>query len=130
MKKIIFVFLTILLSLDAWCQDNSQNQSTTLSDNSRFEIIQSELAVKLTFKIDKFNGKVYLLVQSGKDLTWQLMYIEKQDNDVVKENQVNYQIFTSGLGIKYTFLMNVNSGITWELAKDTESDELFWNKIQ
>jgi len=130
MKKIIFVFLAILLSLDAWCQDNSQNQSTTLSDNSRFEIIQSELAVKLTFKIDKFNGKVYLLVQSGKDLTWQLMYIEKQDNDIVKENQVNYQIFTSGLGIKYTFLMNVNSGITWELAKDTESDELFWNKIQ
>ena len=84
MKKIIFVFLTILLSLDAWCQDNSQNQSTTLSDNSRFEIIQSELAVKLTFKIDKFNGKVYLLVQSGKDLTWQLMYIEKQDNDFYK----------------------------------------------
>lgn len=129
MKNLIFVFLAIIISINAWSQENYQSHSSTISDNSRFEIVQSDIGVKFTFKIDKYSGNVYLLVQGVKNLTWQLMDVEKQDNDVKKENQVNYQIFTSGLGVKYTFLMNVNTGITWQIVKDSESEELFWKKI-
>jgi len=43
-------------------------------------------------------------------------------------NKVNYQFFTSGIGIRFTFLVNINSGATWQLVINKNKDYL-WEPI-
>ena len=73
---------------------------------------------------------VYLLVEGTYGLLWELMIVQEHfsKNTTINE-KVNYQIFTSGLGPRYTFLINVNTGATWQLAEDSESDILFWTPL-
>ena len=127
MKKIILTLMLISLADLAFTQEIYHNQLSSAPDTSRFEIIQSELGVKITFLIDKYSGTIYQLVQGEKGLTWQLMAIEKHILNKTTPGKVNYQIFTSGQGIKFTFLLNVNTGATWKLAEDKESGVTFWS---
>lgn len=125
-KRIIFIVMLLSLSLQSWTQESNRHQISDVPPTSRYEIVQSELGVKTTLKIDKFLGHVYLLVKDSNDrLTWQLMDVEKQSNDTSIPGEVNYQVFTSGLGMRFTFLLNVHSGITWQLAEDSTYG-MFW----
>lgn len=130
MKRLIFSLIIIQSTIACWGQDISLHQSSTISDNSRFQIVQSELGVRYTFNIDKYTGSVFLLVEGTDGITWKLIEAELQAYNEKKENQINYQLFTSGIGVRYTFLMNVNTGITWQLVEDPVTKNLFWAKIQ
>jgi len=82
-------------------------------------LVQSLIAAKGTFKIDKFTGNVYQLVKTSTGtISWDLIIKEKVKGEVIKQGKVNYQFFTSGLAMKFTFLLNVNSGQTWQLVED------------
>jgi len=132
MKGIILFILLFLLLSPVWAQETPNHQYSDAPETSRYQIIQSELGVRLTFKIDKYLGEVYLLVKGEDDrLTWESMIKEEHPFDEAIQNQekVNYQIFTSGLGIKFTFLINVNTGATWQLVEDTEDKLLFWTPV-
>lgn len=126
MKKVLFISLLVYLSSPCWTQEVKHHQFSNAPETSRFQIVQSEIGARLTFNIDKYTGKVFLLVEGIEGLTWQLINAEKQEFDQTNPNQVNYQIFTSGLGVRLTFLINVNSGITWQLTEDTITGDYFW----
>jgi hypothetical protein len=90
----------------------------------------SDVAAKYTFKVDKFTGDVYQFVQrEDKTYTWQFIEKETSDKDILKQDNINYQLFSSGLGIRFTFLLNINSGLTWQLVRD-EKEGYFFHKIE
>lgn len=129
MKKIGFIICFIILVFPAFGQENGTNQTTSLRDG-QWEFFMSDVAVKYTFKVDKFNGNVYQFVQrEDKSYTWQLIEKEASKIDIQKQDSINYQLFSSGLGIRFTFLLNTNSGLTWKLVKD-EKDIYFFQKIE
>lgn len=129
MKKIGLVLIFIILRLSAFGQQNGTNQTTSLSDG-HWEFFMSDVAAKYTFKVDKFTGDVYQFVQrEDKSYTWQFIEKETSDKDIQKQDSINYQLFSSGLGIRFTFLLNINSGLTWQLVKD-EKEGYFFHKIE
>ncbi|MCJ7446971.1 MAG: hypothetical protein MUO72_04710 [Bacteroidales bacterium] len=130
MKRIFFTLMLVSLACPGWTQETYRNQFSSAPDTARYEIIQSELGARITLKIDKYDGQVYLLVESGKKLSWQLMAVEKHTQNKATPGKVNYQIFTSGLGVRFTFLLNVNTGATWQLAEHPEYKELFWSALE
>jgi hypothetical protein len=130
MKRIYIFLILFVLTVNGWSQETYHHQFSNTPETSRFQIVQSEFGVRFTFNIDKYTGSVFQLVKSESGLTWQIIEAEVQDFDEKKPNQVNYQIFTSGLGIRYTFLINVNTGITWQLTEDSESGDLFWSTLK
>lgn len=112
-----------------FAQESNRNQVSTAPDSVQYELIQSELGARYTFKVDKFNGYIFQLVQGEEDLTWQKIELVDIFQDKDSLDRVNYQLFVSGLGARYIFLLNVNTGMTWQLTEDLDSGELFWNWI-
>lgn len=55
--------------------------------------------------------------------------LENDQFSALTPNKVNFQLFMSGLGIRYTFLLHVHSGRTWQLKRDIETDRLFWSSM-
>lgn len=128
MKKLSFTICLIIFQFSAFAQENNSNQTTSLC-GGHWEFFMSDVAVKYTFKVDKFTGNVYQFVQRADNTyTWQLIERETSITDIQKQDSINYQLFSSGLGIRYTFLLNTNSGLTWKLVKD-ENDIYFFQKI-
>jgi hypothetical protein len=105
--------------------------SSTISDGARFEIVQSQLAAKWTFRLDRMCGLVHQLV-STKDggEAWEFMSIE--DHPVCKmDGKAHYQLFSSSLAAKFTFLMNTDSGRTWFIvSKKDQPDEHIWETFE
>lgn len=129
MKKVRFIICFIILGFPVFGQDNGSNQTTSLS-HGHWEFFMSDVAIKYTFKVDKFTGNVYQFVQrEDKSYTWQLIERETSRIDIQKQDSINYQLFSSGLGIRFTFLLNTNSGLTWKLVKD-EKDIYFFQLIE
>ena len=119
--------MIILFASKALAEETNRHQFSNAPDTSRFEIIQSELAAKITLKIDKYTGRVYQLVQGTKGLSWPLIASEKHPDDKILE-KVNYQVFTSDLAVRMTYLINVNTGASWQLAADEEGN--FWKALK
>ncbi len=126
-NKLIIVLL--LLSTTLFSREMGQHQNTEVPDSSRFSIIQSTLSADMTFKLDKFTGSVSRMVEGNKGIFWLKLKREKHSNDIQTRNSVNYQIFTSGLNIKMIYLLNVNTGVTWELSENSKLG-IFWKAIK
>ena len=125
----LLIILFSMCSANVSAQETNRNQFTSAPASSRFELVQSELAAKVTLKVDKFSGIVYQLVQGEKGVTWQIIESEKHPNDTATPGKVNYQVFTSGLAVRMTYLINVNTGATWQLSVDPEIGN-FWAVIE
>jgi hypothetical protein len=130
MKKIFLLLVFVALASYGICQEFYSHQTSSTPESSRFQIVQSEYGARYTFNIDKYTGNVFLFVKNKSENTWELIESEDQSNDETIPNQVNYQIFTSGLGPRFTFLINVNTGITWQLVEDNEMDIYWWKAIE
>lgn len=125
----ILIFCSVCIVPIFYTQASSSNQSTSVPTDSRFELIQSELAAKITLKVDKHSGAAYQLLQDEKGIAWQIIKSEKHPNDTIKAGKVNYQVFTSGLAVSMTYLINLNTGATWQLSIDPEVG-IFWAVIE
>jgi len=77
MKNIAAAILIFALSGSLLAQQNSDiHQQTTAPVGARFEIVQSELAAKWTFRLDRFTGQVSQLVNAtGGGVAWEVMGI-------------------------------------------------------
>lgn len=134
MKLQLIALLLAFNSLNVLSQENYPSYvSTAIPTESRYEIVQSNLAVKLTLKIDKYTGDTFLLTEDKKEKItfWaKLDRIKHSEDDLSLNNirKVNYQFFSSGLGIKFTFLMNINTGATWQLVVGL-NDEYLWEPM-
>lgn len=132
--------LLVLVPVFLSCSDNSnevgkainnnlENISNRLSEeNPRFEILQSHISAYVTLKFDTYTGDCWILTsaKSGGNY-WDV--IEREDSvlDVNKnKNKRNYKIFLSGLAVRYTYMINVNTGTVWQLCEDKKTDTVMF----
>lgn len=130
-NSVLAVVLAALTSLPLSKADAQrefvQHQRTATPATSRYELIQSTQGVRNTFRLDKTLGHVDQMVLGADSiLTWErISRLDHPAGDPQVPAAVNYQLFISGLGIRYTFLMNVNNGATWQVVTD-KNDVLVW----
>lgn len=127
MKKLILLFFALFLSVQFYAQD--RQAISTQMNNARFEVIQSPIARRYTFFLDKVDGKVYQLVQTqtGGD-SWQEMTVYPKDNQTYTEP--TYQIFIGGFAAADMFLINTKTGRTWLLVKENgDDDNTLWEEF-
>ena len=125
MKKIGLIICFIALTSSVFGQQSGANQTTSLC-GGRWEFFMSEIAVRVSLKIDKFTGEVFQLVQRANGtLTWEVIAKENNSKDIKKQDSINYQLFSSGLGIRHTYLLNTNTGLTWQLVESKKGDWCF-----
>lgn len=110
----------------AYGEDCANHERTSAPSDSRYELVQSPLAARTTLKLDKWTGATYIVVedQSGA-VSWQVMTRAAPD-PVPGGNKANYQIFTSAIAARFTYLLNVSTGATWLLVEDSTTGELLW----
>ena len=112
-----------VLSGLAAAQSNDVHQSTTQPAGGRFEIVQSPIAAKWTFRLDRHRGNVDQLVETQDGaLAWQGMFVLGLP-DVSPEPKARFTIFASGIAARFTFLIDSQTGQTWVLNSFSDTDE-------
>jgi hypothetical protein len=120
MKTVLTTAFFLSISLAAYAQDfDDANPSTSLA-GGRWELFTSVISARTTFKVDKFTGDVFVLLRKDKTSSWELIERDESTKDIQKQDLINYQMFSSDQGLRYTFLINTNSGLTWRLASDKD----------
>lgn len=135
MIRLLACFLLSMLYLPLRAQQSPSDihQHTAPPVNARFEIVQSELAAKLTFRLDRFTGHIAQLVRTATDENaWEDMQVVGLP-PITQATRPRFQIFTSGLAARFTFLFDTDTGKTWVVvavkrrASDgTEYDVSLW----
>lgn len=126
MKKILVFFILIFGSHSMHSQgidisnnyDKKYNSVSSSLSGGKYELVQSDMVARLTFKIDKHNGRVWQIIEeSDGSYSWDMIEREESANDVKIDNKINYQFFMSGLAVKFSYLINVNTGIVWQILE-------------
>lgn len=97
-------------------------QSTSASPAARFELVQSTLAANWTFRLDRYSGRIWKLVKKNDDDSgWEEMRVMglPRDQFVAKPH---FQVTTSGLVARHTFLIDNDTGKTWAIVIDKLKD--------
>lgn len=114
LKKICFFSLFLLASIPLNAEESALFTNAT-NNSGRFEIIQSPIEIKYTFKLDKKTGETWQLQGNIKSDYWHKMPTIS-DNFNYEEHEINYQIFVSGYDLNNCFLINIHTGKTWILS--------------
>jgi hypothetical protein len=131
MKKSIFIFYSALASSAVIAQEKDIriHSSTTIGSQSRYEIVQSTLAARWTFRLDKVCGNVGQLVKTKNEgVAWEPMLVMGLPK-CQADGKSRYQLFTSGLAARHTFLLNTENGKTWQVrntSDDQDAESLAW----
>lgn len=122
--NLLCVPFLLLLPTAAFGQSNAVNHESTLRPtDARFEVVQSPLAARWTFRLDRYTGRVDQMVQSFfGDPTWQEMPVIGLP-DEPNANRARFVLFTSGLAARHTFLMDSTTGKTWLLTTLPSTEE-------
>ena len=122
---LLIAALGALIAVSASAQQPSDaHRQTTPPTGARFEVLQSQLAARWTFRLDRFTGRIAQLVKTKEDEnTWEEMEVIGLPQ-IQAPNRARFQLFTSGLAARYTFLIDTDTGKTWVLVsvKRTRSD--------
>jgi acetyl-CoA acetyltransferase len=122
----------IVMTASAWLlMGSSQAQNSmaspphsasSSSNEARYEIVQSQLAARWTFRLDRMCGSVSQLVRTADDEnTWEPMVVAGLG--VCKtERAPRFQIFSSSLAARHTFLIDTSTGKTWTLTTYTDEE--------
>jgi hypothetical protein len=128
-SKLLWFFVLLLGAPDitsAQSEDRHEERTveTNVPSSVRFQIVQSTLAAKVTFKLDKQQGFVWLLVEDkDKNFSWEFVPVEGLEPNSAKS--IRYQLFTSGIAARFTFLLDTETGASWiyVLVTDPKTDE-------
>ncbi len=128
------IFLLALSSRSLPQQNSDIHQQTTTPVGARFEIIQSELSAKWTFRLDRFTGHISQLVKTkDDDDSWEEITVISLPAASAPFHP-RFQIFASGIAARFTFLIDTESGKTWVLVgakrksqDGTEYDYSYWS---
>jgi hypothetical protein len=97
---------------------NPAHQQTTPPPNARFEIVQSPLAARWTFRLERYSGRVSQIVSTADDyVTWEDMEVIGLPT-IQAAAKPRFQIFTSGIAARHTFLLDTETGNTWRVVAD------------
>lgn len=104
--------------------------SSAVPPGARFQIVQSELGARFTFRLDSWTGTVSLMtMRDDSSLAWeQMRRLVNPSPDTQLPGRPNYLLFLSGLGNRYTFLINLNTGATWQIVENPNG-ELLWEPL-
>jgi len=119
-------------SLIALKAELNKTQEISLKSNSpRYQIVQSSIAARGTYKVDTYEGDVYqLVVDKNNNETWQfLRQLGNSNNNNIVKGQRNYELFLSSIAMRFTYLINLNSGATWQLVQDPNTEENYFSAI-
>ncbi len=110
------------------------HQLTSTPAGARYEVLQSTLAAKWTFRLDRFTGRVWQLVKTADDdNTWEEMQVYERPG-TQNPTRARFQLFTSGLAARHTFLIDGDTGKTWVVVvgkrKDKDGNEFEINSWQ
>jgi len=125
LTKIMFVISAFALSTALEAQDAPPaiHQQSSSVPGARYEIVQSELAARWTFRLDRFTGRVAQLVATKDSSTaWEDMLVIGRPQ-IATPTRARFQIFTSGLAARHTFLIDVDTGRTWLVVSSKEKDK-------
>jgi len=112
----LLFFGSILLAQEPAPSD--VHQQTTPPPNARFEIVQSEVTAKSTYRLDRFTGHVDLLVKSETEgYSWEDMPVTGLPR-TVSPTKARFQLFTSGIAVRFTFLLDTDTGKSWIVVSD------------
>jgi hypothetical protein len=110
--------------------DHQTSLSSTVPDAARFEVVQSPMLAKLTFRLDRFTGETWLFVTTkDNSYAWERVNKIPLPDDTKVPEKVNYQIFLSGIRAQVTVLVNINTGASWYVAEDPKTG-VFWSPMQ
>lgn len=121
--KILFAFISICLSLNSFSQTrNISHISSTLGSQARYEIIQSTLAARWTFRLDRICGNISQVVTAqSENMTFERTPVLNLPK-CIPDGKIRYQIFTSGLAAMHTYLINTDTGKAWQLQSSKDKD--------
>lgn len=96
--------------------------SSAPSSQARYEIIQSTLAARWTFRLDRVCGNISQVVSSpSENMTYERMVVVGLPKCVL-DGKIRYQIFTSGLAARHTYLLNTDTGKIWQIQSSKDKD--------
>ena len=129
MKQILLLIAICFISLTSSAIETHHAVKTS-TEGGRYEIVQSEIARKYTFRLDKYTGDIYQLVLkiNGKT-TWEKMEVIGLGFDTIKNGIINFQIFMGGIAVSDCFMINIHTGKTYQLYQDSDTNNLFWSYI-
>jgi hypothetical protein len=118
----------ILLPAPTWAADNENSVSSSIGSNARYEIVQSELVAKATFRLDRVCGNVSQMVDAvnGQNVWHNIPILDKPP--CTADGRIRFQLFSSKFTVKYTYLINTDNGNTWQLRSDSQ-ENLVWQKL-
>ena len=126
MKILVFIFVSLISMLcQAQPRDPVSHNSSTVGGQARYEIVQSALAARWTFRLDRVCGNVsQVVLTKSETMTFENMLIlglPKCNPD----GKIRYQLFTSGIAARHTYLLNTDTGKAWQvqLLKDKEGND-------
>lgn len=110
------------------------HQSSLVPSAARYEILQSELAARWTFRFDRFTGHISQIVHDKEDtLSWEDMTVEGLPS-VTAPSRPRFQLFLSGIAAKWMFILDTETGRSWQLQHTTtknpdgsESESYVWS---
>jgi hypothetical protein len=119
---LVFI-VAIPLPLAAQSERPITHQQTSAVVGGRYEIVQSSLAAKWTFRLDRYAGRVSQLVATADSGTaWEDMLVFQRPT-ITTPTKARFQIFTSGMAARHTFLIDVDTGKSWVLVGGKDKDK-------
>lgn len=104
-------------------EETAAQVSSPVPEGARYSVVQSQLAARWTFKLDKQTGDSFQLMENERhEPTWKLLPRQTHPGDKLLPGQVNYQIVISGLSATQIVLLNVNSGASWLLRETSNGN--------
>jgi len=107
--------------------------SASVYSGPRYEIIQSVLAAQGTYRLDLYTGDVCQMQSDGsKSEVWHKLRripVLLQGQDKTIDGRPNYHLFLSTIAMRFTYLINVNTGTTWQLFEDQQTKEVYFGPV-
>ena len=101
-------------------QPSDVHQTTQPPSDARYEIVQSELAAKWTFRLDRHTGRIAQLVSTKDEgLAWEDMLMAGLPS-MATASKPRFQLFTSGIAARHTFLIDTRNRCLLEASKTGE----------
>jgi hypothetical protein len=133
MKTLLMIFYFLAGVLSSLAQEAPIHNFSMTPADAKFEIVQSQIAARWTFRLNRYSGQVSMLVKDSEGkLLWEPMQIVNLV-EVPETLRPHFQIFLSGIIAQNSFLLDVDSGRTWILTTITEKNketETMWMPLR
>ena len=111
----IMVMLVVVAGVLGGQDLPTPSRSTLAPAGAKYEVIQSPLTARWTYLLDRTSGQVWQLTNNGRSLAWTAMPV---DPAPVRGTRPRFQIFTSGITARSTFMLDTDTGFTWIVVRD------------